>query len=307
MFDSHLPVTRDPALTDVLKDWPDLPYRTLKIAPLETLVDRMSTGMEQHRIVLDPQGRGAAAWCHLPWDSGIFGVSMARLDLIWAKEEDPDLLRHLLDKVIQDARSEGVQHMAHRPEMARQTTIHLLEDCGFRMVDSLHTLYYKVTEPKPAAQVRAYQPSDRDAILAMAATAFERNRFASDPHLDTHMAEEIYIRWTDNCLSGKRGDWVGVRIIDGEPAGFITCLLQPIQGSHMPMSVGVIDLIAVNPKYHGRGVGMELVHAAQNWMGVHSALHTVGTRCDNFQALSLYLKAGFRIYSSKVGMHAWLK
>src|SRR5690349_16843408 len=103
-------------LRGLLKDCPDLPYRTLGLASPEVLADWVQSGMTNHRVFIDPEGRGAAAWCHLPWDSSIFGIRMARLDLLWAEGEDRELLEPLLDQILKDAQSEGVQHMAHRPE-----------------------------------------------------------------------------------------------------------------------------------------------------------------------------------------------
>jgi ribosomal protein S18 acetylase RimI-like enzyme len=299
---------QDPAIRSILADWPDLPYRNLRVAPLHVLAELSARAMASDNVFIDPSGLGAAAWCPLPWDSENFGVSMARLDLLWTRDEDPARLGGLLDQVLQDLRARGVQHVAYRTDLARIVTIRLLEARGFRLVDGLQMLCCRPRAPQPGLAVRDYRPSDRDALLAVAGAGFQRThtRYGSDPNLDPERAAETYVRWTDNCLAGRRGDWVGVRVLDGEPAGFITCLLHRVQEAPDPVTVGVIDLIAVNARFQGRGVGVELVRAAQNWLGPRSALLTTGTRCDNAQAIAMFTKTGYRIRSSKVGMHAWL-
>lgn len=295
-------------LRSVLADWPDLPYRNLQVAPLETLVEMSQASMENDEIVIESSGQGAAAWCALPWDSDNFGVRMARLDLLWTRNEDPGRMGGLLDQVLQDLRGRGIQHLAYRTDMARIVTIRLLEERGFRLVDGLHTLCCEPQPFHPGLAVRDYRPSDRDALLAMAAAGFQRThtRYGSDPHLDPRKAAETYVRWTENCLSGQRGDWVGVRVLEGEPVGFIACLLHRLRDEPEPVTVGVIDILAVHAQFQGRGVGVDLVRAAQNWLGARSTLLTTGTRCDNAQAIAMFTRAGYRIHSSKVGVHAWL-
>jgi len=297
---------RNQQLRAILEEWPDLPFRDLPAIPPGALVAHSHQSLADDEFIFDEEGRGALSWCCLPWDSEIFGVAMARLDLLWALGEDVPRMAAMVDRALQEIRASGIRHVSHRTGMARVASIHLLEDRGFRLVDSLQTLYFRPAERLPEVAVRDYRPSDRDAILAMVPAVFQRNRFMADRGLDPARACETYVRWADNCLSGARGDWVGVRVLEGEPAGFVTCLLRKLQ-AEPELTVGVIDLVGVHGKFQGRGVGRELVQAAQNWLGPRSTLLTVGTRCDNFPALALYLQAGFRIYSSMVGMHAWLR
>lgn len=293
-------------MQSILESWPDLPFIEFGLADASELARRELRDLAGDRFLTLPGQDGTAAWRVLGWDSSIFGLSMGRLDLLWARDERPESLRSLLRLVIEDARSQGIRHLAVRMKLARTVSIQVLEEFGFRYVDSLHTLCRTgAVVPQPGLAVRPPRPEDLPVLLRMARHAFSQNRFASDPHLSADKAGDVYEQWAENGLLGRRGDHAGVLEMDGRPAGFITCLLQSPSMAPEP-KVGVIDLIAVAPEFHGRGGGHQLVQAALEWFSSRTVAQSVGTRCDNYAALSLYMKAGFRLSSSHLGMHLWL-
>lgn len=293
-------------MQSILESWPDLPFIEFGLADVADLAQRELRDLTGDRFLVTPDQDGAAAWRPLGWDSSIFGLAMGRLDFLWARDEQPESLRALLRMVLEDARSQGIRHLATRMKLARTASIQVLEEFGFRYVDSLHTLSRTgIVAPQPDLTVRSPRPEDLPLLLRMARHAFTQNRFASDVHLSSEKAGDVYEQWAENGILGKRGDYAAVLELDGQPAGFITCLLQS-PGIALEPKIGVIDLIAVAPAFHGRGGGHQLVQAALEWFAPRTVAQSVGTRCDNYPALSLYMKAGFRLSSSHLGMHLWL-
>lgn len=301
----RLSLADGPGLLPLLCAWPDLPLRHLDRFPPAILArDFIRRLTPDHRIWAVP-GQCAAAWRPLPWDSARFGLPMGRIDLLWALDEGVAGLEEVLGQVLEDAAAQGVRHLACRLEMARERTLRLLEDAGFRLMDTLHTLSRQGGPDLPGPALRGFQAADLEPLLAMARAAFARNRFSSDPHLPLGPSLDLHAAWTRNCLTGQRGDWVGIHDLEGRPAGFIACLLHRLDDLRPEATVGIIDLVAVDQASQGHGVGLGLVRGALAWMAERSVCQTVGTRCDNFPALALYLKAGFRITSSKIGVHRW--
>lgn len=108
--------------------------------------------------------------------------------------------------------------------------------------------------------------------------------------------------------SGKTPDWVdaelqaewfnadGFRLhhIDGELAGFCWTKVH-----HDPEPLGEIYIIAVDPDFHGRGLGKQMTLAGLDWL--HDAGLTTGmlyVESDNEPAVATYEKIGFTTFRS---------
>ncbi len=81
---------------------------------------------------------------------------------------------------------------------------------------------------------------------------------------------------------------------DGQMVGFIAGDPHPRDGW------GWISTIAVDPRYRRRGIGLTLLHACENKLGVPQSRLTV--RISNQGAISMYEKDG---YKSKDIWHAY--
>ena len=67
--------------------------------------------------------------------------------------------------------------------------------------------------------------------------------------------------------------------------------------------IGEIELIAVDPAFHGRGIGKELVaEAIRHYQGKTSEIQ-VGTQAKNLQAIGLYIRMGFSVVRSDLSFH----
>ena len=66
---------------------------------------------------------------------------------------------------------------------------------------------------------------------------------------------------------------------------------------------GEIELIAVEPGFHGRGIGKALVaRAVRHYQGKTSEIQ-VGTQAKNLPAIQLYTRMGFSIVHSEFSFH----
>ena len=94
-------------------------------------------------------------------------------------------------------------------------------------------------------------------------------------------AEAIYVAESENRLVGF-------------------ALLRSKAGTE---KVGEIELIAVDPAFHGRGIGKELVaEAIRHYHGKTSKIQ-VGTQAKNLRAIGLYTRMGFSVIRSELSFH----
>ncbi len=174
----------------------------------------------------------------------------------------------------------------------------LCEDAGFRLVEASVRLE---GAPHPAgardaqsgAQLRPAQAGDRAQVEAIAGHCFRGSRFHADPLIPRELADALKARWAGNFFTGQRGDAMTVAQAEGRVAGFLLALHRP--------DVMVIDLVAVDPEFRGRGLGAALVRAAHAQSGLPGL--AVGTQAANAPALALYQSLGMRVRSLAFVLH----
>ncbi|MDH4066809.1 MAG: hypothetical protein OEW19_20605, partial [Acidobacteriota bacterium] len=159
-----------------------------------------------------------AALRPLAWDSAFFGITMARLDiLLRGPAAGAESLRDAVRAVIDGCRNAGILHVTARVDAADLQAVSVLEDAGFRLMDALVSYFTHPHKEPPRAvrvvgRIRALEPQDVDEVLAVTREAYRgfRGRFQVDPHLPADRADEFYLEWARQCLSGRMADRVVV-------------------------------------------------------------------------------------------------
>jgi len=171
-----------------------------------------------------------------------------------------------------------------------------LADAGFRVVDCGVTLERTPgTRPgMPACVVRA-RPDHVEAVARIGGEAFGMSRFHLDPGMPAGAADRIKAEWARNCATGARGVGTLVAVHDGAPAGFLSVVAD---GDDY-----VIDLVAVDARHRGRGLGRALVSGFVAGFGPAARMLRVGTQAANIASVRLYESLGFRLASTSYAMH----
>jgi len=167
---------------------------------------------------------------------------------------------------------------------------------GFEVVDCGVTLSRgaaPAVDDPPAVIAAGPRHAERVAIIG--GSAFAMSRFHLDPHMPAGAADAIKREWARNCATGGRGVATLVALHEGEVAGFLAVLASG--GDH------VIDLVAVDGRHRGLGIGRSLVQAFVARFGPRSAQLLVGTQAANVASLRMYESVGFRVQSSHYAMH----
>lgn len=169
-----------------------------------------------------------------------------------------------------------------------------LADAGFRLVDTNLLFEGPMPQAGDSANARPARPDDRDAVAAVAGTAFRFSRFHLDPRIPDDIADATRAAWAANFFAGARGDAMIVATdADDRPAGF----LQLLCGT----DALTIDLIAVAADARGRGLGAAMVSAG---CGAHPApLLRVGTQAANTHSARFYEGLGLRLAAASYVFH----
>ena len=146
-------------------------------------------------------------------------------------------------------------------------------------------------------QARLAHPEEMETVAAIAYRAFQSFRLRVDPQIPESRARHSRREWVRNGFKG-RAEAIYVAESESGPVGF--ALLRSKMSTE---KIGEIELIAVDPALHGRGIGKGLVEAAiRHYQGKTSEIH-VGTQAKNLQAIGLYTRLGFSVISSELSFH----
>ena len=140
-----------------------------------------------------------------------------------------------------------------------------------------------------------------ETVAAIAHRAFESFRLWVDPQIPESRARHSRREWVRNGFKG-RAEAIYVAESENHLIGF--ALLRSKAGTE---KIGEIELIAVDPAFHGRGIGKALVAEAIRYYQGKTAEIQVGTQAKNLRAIGLYTRMGFSVVRSELSFHPTLR
>jgi len=212
-------------------------------------------------------------------------------------EQSTRLPRDFYRPLVEQFKRERLEYVVVRRPQSEWPRIQLLQDFGFRTIDSILGLEISTTRPPnpvPLAtevSFRPVAPSDRAHLGQLAESAFPTSRYYNDPVIPRAAAHSCFRAWGE-C--GADGPAIVAIVGNSAPVGFIS---GRIDGQDP--QVGVIELITVDPQFAGRGIASGLLAQFQTW-GERQGLKKiyVQTHAYNPKGANLYLKSGFQLAKS---------
>lgn len=246
----------------------------------------------------------SAAPCEeLPWDSGFFGLSIARA--IPSRLDVPTR-----DGMFDWCRSHAVDCLYFLCAPDDTATTRHLDEGGFQLVG------VRVTLARPArsgrgevrGHVRPAVAGDIPDLRDIATSAHRDTRFHADSHFDAARCDELYATWIEKSVRGY-ADQVLVAERDNAPVGYLTVHVARPNAEPGPAGrTGRIGLFAVHERYRNQGVGRDLLRSAALKLDAEGVTETsVVTAGRNVAALSLYKGEGFRTIDVALWYHRWFR
>ncbi|MCG8709775.1 dTDP-4-amino-4,6-dideoxy-D-galactose acyltransferase [Brenneria sp. 4F2] len=170
-----------------------------------------------------------------------------------------------------------------------------LADFGFRLVEGEIDLCLSLNDT-PQTDIPPYlriaRNADIPALRAAAAQAFALSRFRP-PWYRPGDSGRFYAQWVENAVCGTFDhQCLLVESASGEPQGWVTL-------RRLNEAEARIGLLAVWPGIAARGIGTQLMSAAERWCRQQGVQRLwVATQAGNVAALRLYLRRGANVEST---------
>lgn len=224
---------------------------------------------------------------------------------MWAEgcyAEQCHRLETVLKACIAAAEDHDVRFLSVRLPEGALAALHAVEAVDFRIIESFLTFGRKTDSEIPFDggsdfHVRLAHPDEMETVAAIAYRAFESFCLWVDPQIPESRARHSRREWVRNGFKG-RAEAIYVAESDNRIVEF--ALLRSKVDTE---KIGEIKLIAVDPAFHGKGIGKGLVaEAIRHYQGKTSEIQ-VGTQAKNLRAIGLYTRMGFSVVRSELSFH----
>jgi len=247
---------------------------------------------------------------HLAWDSKHFGIAMGRIGPLVSDPRDnsPATLEALVDWLLERARDAGLEHLAAKVDSADLGALQALEAKDFHLVDCLVTYFIDchrdvVPPTKRLGTIRDYQPSDMNAVLAVAERMLGEygGRFRFDRCVPRDAVRRFYVEWTRNACTGDMANRLLVGERHGRIVGFLGYGMESEPLESLDVRIGGHGIGAVLPE--GTGLFPALLAKAIAVDRVDYDFAEFDTSIQNLMSLRIFQRMGFHLGRTKYMLH----
>lgn len=255
----------------------------------------------------------ASALRPLDFDSSIFGITMGQIPLFVhpGRDSSEAVNRALLDAMLAACRAEGYRHLNIRVDTDDTALVHLLEERGFYLADTIVTYIFipsraELGHFKHIFSTRPYAPGDHDEVLRVALESYKNffGRYHADPHLPNEKCDLLYRHWAEKLLTGGIADGITLAERKGAIVGFLGYRTNK----------DILDSTGVNVVGGGlggctaEGLGAYapiLEDAMRGQIPLHDMMD-LETQINNVNIIRIYQKLNCEYARSKYTFHTWL-
>lgn len=205
-----------------------------------------------------------------------------------------------LKKIAEKCKEKGFDYIVCQIGITELDLINEMLSNGFRIYGFPVILKKNIEgEYKKSSHIRAYNPNDLKPLKSITKGAFQNVHWYNNRNLDKRSIDSLYIKWLENSCNGM-AEIVFVYEKENRVLGYISCKRKG--------KIGVIDLVAVHTTAKKKGIGKELVNAAQEYFKDNGVKEMeVKTEITNSASLNLYTRRNFKIVWVGLNINKWLK
>lgn len=251
-------------------------------------------GLLLGRFVAARRGDALIVWERPRWDRDVTGIDCAAIRILGGAECGP-----LLRSWTEGARKDGVEYSIARIPAAgpADESVEALRSSGFDKIEEIVWMHSQATVAAPGKPSRGEEifeagRSDSDDLAAVASRSFEYDRFHSDPVFDRETADRVHAVWAAGLVERQ-----GVVVLAARREGRIAGYVALVEEGSLPRASGLVEMIAVDPRFRRSGLGTSLMRAAAARI-VRRGGRTLFlcTQEHNVPAVALYEHCGFETY-----------
>jgi dTDP-4-amino-4,6-dideoxy-D-galactose acyltransferase len=227
---------------------------------------------------------------YLDWDSCFFGLKIGQIDT-------DQMTYELYNELIYTKRKSGYDLVYWFAEYDGKNDP---EPSGGKLPElyDVKITYSKsnlIPEENKNLSIEKYNGPLTGKLIELAIESGQKSRFRKDSRLKDRFVD-MYTTWISRSVSGEIADVVLVSKMQNEINGFIT--------AQRTGSICRVGLIAVDQMFRGRGIGGELLEAANSWCTKEGCNEIrVATQIENRGACRLYERNGYNRLSTKYIYH----
>jgi hypothetical protein len=254
---------------------------------------------------------GAGVVDHLSWDSKHFGIAMGRIAplVMDSRRATADAMEAVVGWLVEQAEDAGLKHLTVKVDTAEVGLVQALEASGFRLDDCLVTYFIdchlgKVPPTKQLGKIRDFEPSDLDAVLAIADQMLGEygGRFTFDRWLPRDAVRRLYCEWTRNACAGNMASRVLVGERHGHLAGFLGYGLETAAYESLGVRIAGHGIGAVLPEGAGLFPALLARAIAVDRVVVYDFAE-FDTSIHNAMSLRVFQRMDFQLGRSKYTLH----
>jgi ribosomal protein S18 acetylase RimI-like enzyme len=325
-----------PLLLELLKAYPCKKYQNQRLGLDSVGLARyqwdlaQKINLEKHPFYTGEKG-GRCYFCFglrkHDWHSEFFGRRIARASHLLFSDEPGDLRRAAGQAIVAKAAEEGIDLVQVRVDVEDRGLSQTLIRAGFQIVghsvklgvlweklDSFPRISDNLTDDAPhgpagasTERIRPIREGDLARLQEVARRSHQRSHFFNDPGLDQGKVSELFPEWLKKCAEGAAAQILVIQPEGVEqPVGFVTLLLNRRLRQYCGRAAGVVDFIAIDPGWQGRGYGKKLLRAGMQWLSGRSDYIEIRTELNNYPAIRLYQRQGLEVLSADVELHCWV-
>lgn len=235
----------------------------------------------------------------LEWDSEHFGFPVARV-------VDSGLDRDAAGRVDEWCRANEVRCIYFLADAEDADTSRVAAESGFRVVDFrlvIRRALEGLAEPHlgglAGMEVREAAEADLGHLREIASVSHRGSRFYFDTGFPDARCAALYEAWIDRGFADPdRNLWIAT--LEGTPAGY------QVVGPAAPDGIRRLELLAVDPNRHCRGIGAALILSAMGTLRSEGAGETwTILSARNVPSIRLHERVGFLTERVQAWHHKW--
>ena len=258
----------------------------------------------------DSRLKALAIMTRSDWGSGFLKRKMGELALYVLLSEGE--MNSFLQTIFLKAAEMGFDAIFVRIDMAQMKLIQYILTKGAVLGDILVTFGMSLSKGKQLESLTVIGRSDiafengtaahEEQLGKITVNAYKHSHYFNDSNIPLVHAERVYQEWIRNSLNGY-ANLVIVAKLKERIVGYITLRISKLGEK----AYGTIDLIAIEERHRGHGIGRMLVTEAISRVRAAVDSIYVSTQVSNLAAMRLYQGLGFEPLLSEATLHFWLK
>lgn len=243
-----------------------------------------------------------ASFYLIPWDTEIFGVPVAQLEL--RNVENPQAGEVLMLQFQAWCAENDVHLCSVKCPQDQTREVFFLQEHDFRVVEIAYTPEMKCLQDidimETSLHVEPAFAEDEERLVALAGIVFDKGRFIADPRIGAELSNKRYATWLRNSFKSSCQKVEKIVDREDELVGFFVTetLINDTEYWH---------LTALVPEVIGTGISKSV------WSTMMAQAQENGATCirtsissHNIAVHNLYIALGFRMNSPCTLLH-WLR